>query len=147
MSINKKAYYLAKKEIGISEINGDEANKRIIEYHSTTTLKSTSDEISWCSAFMNWCVLNAGGQPTFNALARSWLNWGIMVNEPIESDIAILKRGNDQMYGHVGFYVEENETHIKLLGGNQSNKVCMAWYPKESVIGYRRDKIEEPEIY
>ena len=49
---------IALKEVGVSEIKGGE-NKRILEYHASTTLKAKEDEIPWCSSFVNWCMVQA----------------------------------------------------------------------------------------
>ena len=40
--------------------------------------------------------------------------------------------------GHVAFYVGETATQIKVLGGNQSNSVSVANYPKSRLLGFRR---------
>jgi hypothetical protein len=40
----------------------------------------------------------------------------------------------------VGFYVRETARYVFLLGGNQSNAVNIAAYPKTRVIGYRMPK-------
>ena len=49
--------------------------------------------------------------------------------------------------GHVGLYVAENETHYAVLGGNQGDKVCIAWFPKEAFSHVRRCawKVAQPE--
>ena len=39
--------------------------------------------------------------------------------------------------GHVGFFVESTATEIRLLGGNQSDKVGESSYPRERLMGYR----------
>jgi len=46
----------------------------------------------------------------------------------------------------VGFYLDETETHIKVLGGNQQNpeteiiEVSEKYYPKSELLGYRIPK-------
>lgn len=46
-------------------------------------------------------------------------------------------------WGHVGFYLDETENEIKVLGGNQENKetrtckVSEKHYPKTRLLGYR----------
>jgi hypothetical protein len=46
----------------------------------------------------------------------------------------------------VGFYLEETDTHIKVLGGNQQNmetklfEVSEKYYPKSELLGYRIPK-------
>jgi hypothetical protein len=39
--------------------------------------------------------------------------------------------------GHVGFFVKSTATEIRLLGGNQSDKVCESSYSCERLMGYR----------
>ena len=131
-------YDYAKNEIGTKEIAGDADNQRIIEYHATTTLKATSDEVSWCSSFVNWCVIQAGLKGTNSAAARSWLKWGMPVDLPQEGDIVIFKRGTNPASGHVGFYVRTLGDNVYVLGGNQSNTVKISVYKRGDVLGYRR---------
>jgi uncharacterized protein (TIGR02594 family) len=130
-------YEVAKTQIGIKETPGAEHTKRVIEYHATTTLKATTDEVSWCSSFVNWCVEQAGLQGTKSAAARSWLKWGTVVETPEEGDILIFKRGAPPS-GHVGFYAGESESYYRVLGGNQSDQVKISQYKKSELIGVRR---------
>lgn len=129
--------FRAYNEIGVHETPGPEATARIVEYHATTTLRATSDEVPWCAAFVGWCLKQAGITPTASAAARSYLNWGYPMNEPREGCIAVLLRGNDPRYGHVGFWVGEDGDNIKLLGGNQGDKVCIELFDKRKVVAYR----------
>jgi uncharacterized protein (TIGR02594 family) len=121
-------------------------NQRIIEYHSTTTLKASDDETPWCSSFVNWVMIQAGHRGTNSALAKSWLKWGSALNAPRVGAITVIKKKNatsDQSTGsstgfHVGFLVEATATHIELLGGNQSNQVKYSTFSlsKWEVKGY-----------
>ena len=63
---------IAKGEMHQAEIPGPMANPRIVEYHATTSLKATFDEVPWCSAFVNWVMEQAGIKGTGSAKARSW---------------------------------------------------------------------------
>lgn len=137
--MNAKFFEIAQGELGVKEISGDKANARIVEYHSHTGLKATSDEIPWCSAFVNFCVDKAGLEGTHSAAARSWLQWGRPV-EPTEGCIVVMKRGDNPAQGHVGFYAGENATLIRVLGGNQHDSVCYSWFPKTHVLGCRWPK-------
>lgn len=130
-------YEIAKTQLGVKETPGAGHTKRIIEYHATTTLKATEDEVSWCSSFVNWCVTQAGLKGTDSAAARSWLKFGTPVDVPQEGDILILKRGNPPS-GHVGFYAGENEWYYSVLGGNQSDQVKVSQYKKADLLGIRR---------
>ena len=42
--------------------------------------------------------------------------------------------------GHVGFYVAEDATAYHVLGGNQSNKVCITRVAKDRLLAARRPK-------
>lgn len=132
-------YMFAVREIGVKEIPGSKANSRIAEYHSTTTLKSTSDEVSWCSAFVNWCLKAANVRGTGLANARSFLTWGKKVTVPRKGDICVFWReSTDSWKGHVGFYAGETSRDIIVLGGNQGNQVCYKKYPKKQLLEFRR---------
>lgn len=130
---------IAMKELGVRELAGSKHNPRIIEYHKATSLKATQDEISWCSSFVNWCLLQAGKNGTDNAAARSFLQWGNPVEKAKVGDVVVFWRVKKNGWqGHVAFYIEENSTAVKVLGGNQGNEVCYQWYNKSQLLGYRR---------
>lgn len=127
---------IASQELGISEIVGLNHNARILQYHSCTSLKAQSDEIPWCSSFVNWCMKQSMIKGTYSAAARSWLDWGY-VCEYRYGAIVILKRGDNEKSGHVGFCIEEDDSFVHVLGGNQANKVSVQKFPKYQVLGYR----------
>ena len=130
----------ARSQIGVSEKPGREHESRILEYHSTTTLRATADEIPWCSSFVNWCIRKAGIVGTNSAAARSWLDWGEQLTMPRYGCVVVMRRGLDNKSGHVGFWLDwvgPGKQSIRVLGGNQSNKVCGAVFRSASVLGYR----------
>jgi uncharacterized protein (TIGR02594 family) len=137
---------IAEKEIGQKEIRGEE-NPRIIEYHSTTTLKAKEDEVPWCSAFVNWCIVQAGIIGTNSAAAKSWLSWGEEIDVPVPGCICVIHKkvkGEDKNTGsssgyHVAFYRREDANRIWLLGGNQGNQVKETSFSflNYEVCGYR----------
>lgn len=101
-------------------------------------IKIDPSKTPWCAAFVN-AVLGATGQEGTGRLnARSFLNYGTPTQSPTQGDIVVFSRGNSSWQGHVGFYVGEDETHIRVLGGNQGNKVSIARYPKSRLLGYRK---------
>lgn len=127
----------AKKEIGVREIPGKENNPRIVEYHQETSLKADDDETSWCAAFVNWCLKQSGYQGTNKASAKSFLSLHAKLDRPYHGCIVVLWRNSpDSWTGHVGFYVGGDKENVFLLGGNQSNKVCIQAYDKDRVLGY-----------
>ena len=136
--LHKRLYDIATKEIGQKEINGTANNQRIIEYHKATSLRATTDEVAWCSSFINWCVKQLNVDGTNSAAARSWLKWVKEIEEPILGCIVVLKRGTNPVQGHVALYSGKMEKgFIYLLGGNQSDSVNIQKYKVSDVLGYR----------
>lgn len=133
---------MAKRELGTSEQSGSTRNNpRILEYHASTTLPGNLariDETAWCSSFVNWCISRVGLKGTNSARARSWQDWGRKLSDPVPGCITVFSRPSaGPQSGHVAFYVSETATHIKVLGGNQSNQVKESNYPKSRLLSYR----------
>ncbi|HOB62391.1 MAG TPA: TIGR02594 family protein [Candidatus Competibacteraceae bacterium] len=140
---------IAIAELGVHEDSlPGQHNARIVEYHQTTSLKATDDETPWCSSFVNWVMKQSGRSGTNSAAAKSWLNWGLEVISPTLGVIVVIKKktpGVTQATGsasgfHVGFFVSLSATHIRILGGNQSNQVKYSNFPLSTyeIRGYRR---------
>lgn len=127
---------IAEKELGQHEIKGPGSNPRIIEYHKSTTLKASTDEVPWCSSFVCWVMQEAGLKSTRSAAARSWENWGDSLKKPEFGCVVILRRGTGGQ-GHVGLYVGEGPDHVKVLGGNQGDQVSIVNFNKNKVVAYR----------
>lgn len=134
--VNAPWMVVAEREIGQEEGFKALNNPRILAYHATTMLRATSDEVAWCSAFVNWCLREAGIAGTNSASATSWLHWG-KTSVPKVGAITVVRRVTGE--SHVAFLVAEEKTHYQLLGGNQGDKVKLSSYPKSQyvVLGYR----------
>lgn len=126
-------YEIARRELGVKELQGIADNPRIVEYHSTTTLRATDDEVPWCSSFVNWCVTKAGYKGTGSAAARSWAKWGVQIAKPVTGCIVVLTRTGG---GHVGFYEGGDESSVSLLGGNQDDAVNVRKFRTSRVLAY-----------
>lgn len=128
---------IARRELGVKEAAGSADNPRIVQYLRSTTIDegaARNDETAWCSAFVNWCVEQAGYEGTNSAWARSWLHWGRALDRPTLGCIVVLTREGG---GHVGFYAGEEGANLKIFGGNQSNEVRESLYAKSRLLGYR----------
>ena len=131
-------YEIAKSQLGVKEILGGKHNSKILEYHMAGG-GYTSDEIAWCSSFVNWCLNKAATAGTRSSAARSFLNWGVSIDNPEIGDVVVFYRGSKSGWqGHVGFYAGEKKNKILVLGGNQGNSVCYQYYSKSKLLGYRR---------
>lgn len=134
-------------ELGEREIPGTKHNDRIIAYHEATTLKAKTDEVPWCSSFINYLALKCGLERSNSAAARSWLDVGTAIEEkdlpdinPNRNIIAIFKRGKSPTSGHVAIYVQRTLLGILVAGGNQSNACNFATYNKSDILGFRELK-------
>ena len=138
----KAAYALASEEVGMQEIKGPMHNPEIVQMFADVGHGWVKDdETAWCAAF-NGAMLERAGLPSTRKLnARSYLDWGEPVDlaEAEPGDIVVFSRGDPNGWqGHVGFFVRNAGTHIEVLGGNQSNSVSVARYPKSRLLGVRR---------
>lgn len=125
---------IAKKEIGQTEIVGSNHNPKILEYHSATSLKATTDEVPWCASFVNWVMEKAGYKGTRNASALSWKSWGRQLNKAAYGSIAIFDFGRGM--GHVGFVLGKQGEKLLILGGNQSNSVKVTLFETKRIVAY-----------
>ncbi|MFI5355446.1 MAG: TIGR02594 family protein, partial [Desulfobaccales bacterium] len=123
---------IARQEVGVHENSAPgQDNPRILEYLESTTYDGgLTDEVPWCSAFVNWCVTKAGLKGTNSAAASSWLTWGQKLDQPRLGCITVFNH-------HVGFYAGSAGDHFLLLGGNQSNAVNTEHKDPSDVLAYR----------
>lgn len=130
---------VARRELGVREIAGPSgSNPRIEEFLKSAGLHP-NDDIAWCSAFVNWCMEQAGLKGTDRGAARSWTRWGKHIDQPRPGCVVVLWREDPNgPKGHVGFFVSEDIARhtIKLLGGNQGNAVAEHSYPAFRLLGY-----------
>lgn len=125
---------------GVLELAGPADNPRIVEYLATTTIDDAHrhDATPWCSAFVNWCLREAGIAGTGLANARSWLYWGQPLQLPQLGCVAVFSSPRGPAAGHVGFYFSEYKSeHVLVLGGNQDNRVRRAAIERGRLLGYR----------
>lgn len=131
---------------GVVEIPGSDHNARILEYGKAVDLIVTTDEIHWCSNFVNFCMEQADIRCTRSARARSWLQWGIPLQVPALGCIAIFQRGRGRQPdktvidapGHVFIMTDLPEPGlIAGIGGNQRDKVCETTYTLDRLLDLR----------
>ena len=131
MSLAKTIVELAKKEVGVEEVNGSNCGPRVNEYKAATNLPST-EAWPWCAAFVCWLVREAmtkeGSAYTFTrpktAGAWDFENWSLKQDNSTETmrgpgsdiqpgDIVIFK------FSHIGICVRGPEAgRIRTIEGN-----------------------------
>jgi len=132
------AISVAKTFLGKSEGQDAEALSSFFKKSAGQNLNPA--DTAWCAAFVNAALGASGQKGTGTLLARDFLKFGAETNEPSEGDIVVLTRGDRNGWqGHVGFYAGKSANgNIRILGGNQGNKVSVQEYSADRVLGYRK---------
>jgi uncharacterized protein (TIGR02594 family) len=127
-------------ERGVTEAPGPDNNPRILEYFRSTRAPITpeDDQTNWSSAFIHWVLGQAGIAGTRSLSDRSWLTWG-KPSELKPGCIAVLWRiAPTSEEAHSGFFVGQREDgNLVVLGGNQSDQVRLAVFPRSRLLGCR----------
>lgn len=134
----EKIMSIAKKEIGVREVPGKgKTNERIEEYHQSTTLKATEDEVPWCASFVGWVLKQAGIKGTGSAAAKSYATFGKKGKGEVGDIVVFTRKGG----GHVAFLAKPfnplKDTKVYVLGGNQGNAVTYKNYDAKNLIAIR----------
>lgn len=133
-------YQLARAEIGTVEWKNGSNPKVLAYYEDAGHAWVEDDAVAWCAAFVGAMLKRAGLKGTEKLTARSYLDWGeaVALEDARAGDIAVFQRGSSEWQGHVGFYVSHNSKTVKVLGGNQSDRVRESDYLRSSLLGIRR---------
>lgn len=115
---------------GVEEVKGSESNPRIMEYLDTTTIKATDDITPWCSACLNWVAIQAGYTGTNSAASATWRSWGAELKKPEYGCVIGFVRKDGS--GHVGLYMDEDDSTYTILGGNQADKIKKSRFKKST---------------
>jgi uncharacterized protein (TIGR02594 family) len=116
------------------------SNPEIEKYFVDTTLGRQPDDVSWCAAYVSWCIKESNGARspvTFSARAADWLKNGKGLEGPQYGAVAVTRPLAAGASGHVGFVTAWDGTHVTLLGGNQGNAVCERNFRIDVVRGWR----------
>lgn len=118
---------------GVKEVPGagtKNSNRQIDAYLQTCwnskAKYKTDDSKAWCSAFVNWCLLQNGIKGTGSTWSLSWLKWkgGMHLGKDITKapvgSIVVMRRGKPEAdEGHVAFLWSSFGGKPQYLGGNQ----------------------------
>ena len=134
------------KLYGLAEVAGPKSNPALIKIINKHLKWEDDSTIAWCGILMGEVFDRAGFQKPKNYMAaRSWLNVGCEVSlteasiSDDHTDLVIFWRNSKAGWeGHVAAYVGQNDTHIFVAGGNQSDSVNVTAYLKSRLLGVRR---------
>ncbi len=95
-----------------------------------------ADSIPWCGLFMAVVAKRAGKEiPAHPLWALSWSAFGAKSAAAALGDVLVFVRNGG---GHVGLYVGEDASAFHVLGGNQSDRVCITRVAKGRLYAARR---------
>ena len=133
-------YAEAARQFGTKELPGAASSRTILNWATARGIPYKSDDIPWCGLFVAHCVGSTlaneplPGQPL---RARAWDRFGIP-SAPTKGSVLVFWRKSQQSgLGHVGFYAGEDGSAFCVLGGNQSDKVSLAWIAKDRLVSAR----------
>lgn len=139
--LSPKILIEALKEYGTLESEGTANNPKIIawakEIGGNVAEIYKADSIAWCGLFMAVVAKRAGKElPKDPLWALNWGTYGTKVKDiPMLGDVLVFVRKGG---GHVGIYIGEDDYCYFVLGGNQSDKVCITRIKKERLYTARR---------
>jgi len=123
--------------LGLKEIPGPLSEEKIEGFHATTQGGASPDNVSWCSSFVNTCIILGGYTGSNSKAARSWLDWGKRTAPTYGAVTVFWRESPESWKGHVGFLVGLTVKDFAILGGNQSNEVRVSRYPRSRLLGCR----------
>jgi len=127
---------IARRDLGIEETPGKETTPAIRRWLIELGAWWRDDATPWCGVALAYWMKEAGAPiPKQYYRARAWLDWGTALNQPALGCVVVFERRGG---GHVGLVVGRNELdYLLVLGGNQGDKVCIASFSPDRVLGYR----------
>lgn len=135
----------ARRWMGLREIAGAASNPKILEWGKAGAAWYVDDDVPWCGAFVFGqfaSALPAEALPVNPLWARGWAKFGAPLAKPSPGAVLVFERGPTA--GHVGFYVGEDASRFRVLGGNQSNAVTETWIAKSRILAIRWPKSVSP---
>ncbi|MDW9508348.1 TIGR02594 family protein [Sinorhizobium meliloti] len=130
----------ARRLLGTREKPGVGSNPDILDWATDVDVMYASDDIPWCGLFVGHCIastLDREALPTNVLGARAWASFGIKTKPTPGAVMVFWRKSRQSGFGHVGFYAGEDEEAYRILGGNQSDSVSLAWVSKDRFLAAR----------
>lgn len=133
------------RRMGLHEITH---KAKLIEFLKIGKFLGDPSKLPWCGDMVESCiakVLPAEVLPANPFWAQAWTTFGINAQSPLVGSIGVIRWSASS--GHVGFVAGVEGSKIVLLGGNQSNAITLASFPREKFIAFRWPKTFPVKAY
>ena len=142
-------YKEAQRLIGTREKPGAGSNALILDWATDINVMYKSDDIPWCGLLVGHCIgstLDREPLPSGLLTARNWSRFGIPTLPTLGAVMVFWRKTLQSGLGHVGFYAGEDKDAYRILGGNQSDSVSLAWISKDRFLGARWPATVRPPV-
>ncbi len=133
------------KLYGVAEVAGPKSNVQLLDIITKHHPSATDDSsTAWCGIMMAEAFDRAGFKekiPDGYLSARSWLKLPnpVSLEDAEIGDIVIFWRGTPAGWqGHVACLVNQVDANVFVAGGNQGDRVSIALYGKDRILGIRK---------
>jgi uncharacterized protein (TIGR02594 family) len=126
--------------MGTREVKGGGDNPVIMDWSKNLELHYAGDDVPWCGLFVAHCIASSLPEEIMpgNPLgARQWSSFGEPTGARRGAIMVFWRENRNSGLGHVGFYTGESDTAYRILGGNQSDRVSLAWLGKDRFLEAR----------
>jgi uncharacterized protein (TIGR02594 family) len=133
----------AKHLVGTKEVLGPKTSPVIRDWANNLDLHYPGDDVPWCGLFVAHCLGATLPQELLPANplgARQWERFGEPTSPRVGAVMVFWRESKPSGKGHVGFYVGQDSDAYQILGGNQSDSVCLTWVSKSRFLGARWPK-------
>ncbi|MBZ9937664.1 TIGR02594 family protein [Mesorhizobium sp. BR1-1-16] len=134
---------------GVTEVAGPKSNPVIDGWAKGLGITYGGDDIPWCGLFVGHCIsatLDREPTPTGLLSARSWQQFGVATSPTPGAVMVFWRKSKQSGLGHVGFYAGEDDGAYRILGGNQSNRVSLAWVDRDRLVAARWPSTVPPPV-
>jgi uncharacterized protein (TIGR02594 family) len=146
MTNSQRIYDAALKYVGTAEKPGKGSNPLVAQWikeAASWLLDGGADDssVAWCGCFRGHIGMETmTGTPPAHYRALNWSLWGVAVpvSKPqtwVRGDTLIMPRTGGN---HVALFSHMEGSSVFCLGGNQSDKVCIAPFPLARIKFVRR---------
>jgi uncharacterized protein (TIGR02594 family) len=141
----------ARRLVGTREHPGVGSNPEILDWSTEAGISYHDDDVPWCGLFVAHCIgstLDREPLPTAVLRALAWKRFGIKTKPTLGAVMVFWRQSQSSGLGHVGFYAGESKERksFRILGGNQSNSVSLAWIAADRLVDARWPATVSPPV-